>query len=101
MHTDHGSLALPRSSGRALSPRAHTTAALVVQITGGQPIAVEFRGCPKCGGDVWENSSACSEGAFCIDCGWRAPNIPDEVTVQVKAHEGKRNIEDAYERDRQ
>lgn len=75
-------------------------AALVVTITGGQPIAIEFRACPKCGGDVLENSSASSEGAFCINCGWRAPNIPYDVSMQVKAHEGKRNIEDAYERDR-
>ena len=100
MHTDSGSLALPRSSGCWLSPGAHTAAALVVTATGGRPIAIEFRACPKCGGDVLEESSTSSEGDFCINCGWRTPKIPDDVTVQVKAHAGKRNIEDAYKRDR-
>ena len=83
-----------------MSPRrwAHTAAALEDTVTGGQPIAIDFRACPKCGGDVLESSPA-SEGAYCINCGWRVSDIPEDVTEQVKAHEGRRNIEDAYERD--
>ena len=58
---------------------------------------MDFRACPRCGADVLD-SPADSEKAFCINCGWRAPDVPDDVTEQVKSHEGRRNIEDSYRR---
>ncbi len=59
---------------------------------------IDFRACPRCSGDVLEYYPADSERALCINCGWRAPDVPDDVAEQVKAHEGKRHIEDAYKR---
>ena len=60
---------------------------------------IDFRACPRCSGDVLEYYPADSERALCINCGWRAPDVPEGVTEQVKAHKVMRHIEDAYKRD--
>ncbi len=56
---------------------------------------IDFRACPRCNGDVLEYFPADSERALCINCGWRAL----DVSEQVKAHKGMRHIEDGYKRD--
>jgi len=60
---------------------------------------INFRACARCNGDVLEYFSADHERALCINCGWRAPEVPEDVSKQVKAHKGMRHIEDAYTRD--
>lgn len=49
---------------------------------------IDFRACPRCNGDVLEYFPADSERALCINCGWRAPDVPEDVSEQVKAHRG-------------
>ncbi|MCX8213737.1 MAG: hypothetical protein OTJ97_04410 [SAR202 cluster bacterium] len=60
---------------------------------------INFRACPRSNGDVLEYFPADHERALCINCGWRAPEVPEDVSKQVKAHKGMRHIEDAYKRD--
>ena len=47
-----------------------------------------------------ENFPVDSERALCINCGWRAPDVPVDVSEQVTAHRRMRHIEDAYKRDK-
>ena len=61
---------------------------------------IAFRGCPRCGGDVLQFLPSDNERAICINCGWRQPEITEEVRAQVEAHLGKQNIEDSYRRHR-
>ena len=60
---------------------------------------IDFRAYPRCNGDVLEYFPADSESALCINCGWRAPDVPEDVSEQVKAHKGMSHIEDTYKRD--
>lgn len=60
---------------------------------------IDFRACPRCNYDVLEYFPADSERALCINCGWRALDVPEDVSEQVKAHKGMRHIEDGYKRD--
>ena len=58
-----------------------------------------LRACPRCKDDLLENFPVDSERALCINCGWRALDVPEDVSEQVKAHKGMRHIEDGYKRD--
>ena len=59
---------------------------------------IGFKGCPRCGGDVLEYFPPDGDRILCINCGWRQPEIPDDVRAQVAAHLGRQNIEDSYRR---
>ena len=48
----------------------------------------DFRACPRCNYDVLEYFPADSERALRINCGWRALDVPEDVSEQVKAHMG-------------
>jgi Zn ribbon nucleic-acid-binding protein len=61
---------------------------------------IDYRGCPRCGGDVLEHFPPESDRLFCINCGWRQAEIPEDVKSQVEAHLGRRHIEDSYKRAR-
>jgi hypothetical protein len=61
---------------------------------------IDFKSCPRCGGDVLGRAPASGDPGLCINCGWREPVIPEDVMDQVEAHLGRQHIENAYKRDR-
>ena len=60
----------------------------------------KLNGCPRCNGAVLEIDSSNTDGPLCITCGWRRPEVPAEVRLQVEEHIGKPYLEDRYSHSR-
>ena len=47
---------------------------------------MNIHGCPRCNGAVVQYGSSSSDGDLSINCGWRRPEIPDDVMDMVQTH---------------
>ena len=50
---------------------------------------MNINGCPRCNGAVVLYGSSSADGDACVNCGWRTPEIPEDVMDLVQAHLGK------------
>ena len=60
---------------------------------------LDLHGCPRCNGAVVEYPWS-DDGTYCINCGWRRPDISPEIQAQVEAHLGKSYMETHYAHNR-
>jgi hypothetical protein len=59
-------------------------------------VMIALHACPRCNGAVLEYPPPDAEGALCITCGWRQPDISPDVQAQIEAHLGKPSLEKPY-----
>ena len=57
---------------------------------------IKTRSCPRCKGAVLEYVAPEIDSPSCVNCGWRATDIPPDVQEQVEAHLGKPYSEERY-----
>ena len=57
---------------------------------------MKLHGCPRCNGAVLEYPAPAVESAYCVNCGWRRPDIPLDIQALVEEHLGKPLIEGRY-----
>ena len=57
---------------------------------------IKTRSCPRCNGAVLEYVAPEIDSPSCVNCGWRATDIPPDVQEQVEAHLGKPYSEERY-----
>ena len=50
---------------------------------------ITVNACPRCHGAVLEYRAPATDGALCVNCGWRRPSIPPDIQAQVEAHLGE------------
>ncbi len=49
---------------------------------------ITLNACPRCSGAILDFGSPNVDGPLCITCGWRRPDVPLDVQLEVEAHVG-------------